>query len=110
MKSNKAELIKFLNSVDFGLDVANDFYGGVNKFYMQDLKKFKTAQNEAVNLLQTLGRISDDELVEACKYAFSGRLEWNGSKFTYTPGQFYNIELPQAGLAVAEYIKSHRNN
>jgi len=110
IKTIKTTLIKFLNSIDFGQMVANDYYGGINQHYMADLKQFNKNKNEAVNILQELGKITDDEIKDACKNAFSGRLEYNGDKFKYIAGQFYNIEVPQAVLAVAEYIKRQRDN
>jgi hypothetical protein len=108
MKSIKAELIKFLNSVDFGLEIARDYYGGDNEFYRKDQTEWKKARNEAVNTLQELGKITDSEIIEACKNAYSGRLEYNGNSFKYIAGQFYDNEIPFAVLKVAEYIKANR--
>ena len=108
--NNKIQLIKFLNSVDFGIEIANDFYGGVNKFYLTDKKRFDIFKNDAINTIQQLGKITDGEIIEACERAFCGRLEYRGSHFEYTAGQFYDIEIPQAILAVAEYIRDNRKN
>lgn len=110
MQSVKKKLINFLNSVDFGEDVFNDFYGEGNRAgYMEDLKKFNKNKTDAANLLAELGRITDEEIAEACARAFSGRLSFDGKTFEYCAGQFYNIEVPQAVLAVAWYIESARD-
>lgn len=110
MKSIKTKLINFLNSVDFGQEVFNDYYGESNrKGYMEDLKKFNDARNDAANLLSQLGKITDDEIKEACSRAFMGRLSFDGENFSYCAGQFYDLEIPQAVLAVAWYIQSARD-
>jgi len=110
MKSTKTKLINFLNAEDFGEEVFNDYYGEGNRAgYMIDLKKFNETKTDAANLLSELGKISDEEIKEACERAFCGRLEFDGNNFHYTAGQFYNIEIPQAVLAVAWFIQSARD-
>ena len=104
----KSKLIRFVNSINFGIKIANDFYGGVNEAYLIDYERFSHFKNDAVNTLQELGKIEKEELENACKNAFCGRLEMKGDDFVYTAGQFWNIEVPQAVLAVAEYIKNNR--
>ena len=108
----KTEIKELLDSVDFGKEVFNDYYGEDNqKGYAVDKKRFNQARRQCINLLERLESISEAEMIDACKKAFSGRLEWNGKgrKMTYTAGQFYDIEVPQAISAVLEYIIDNKN-
>ena len=101
--------MKFINSVDFGIEIANDYYGGINSYYMQDLKQFQDAKNEAVNLLQIYGTITEAEIKEACENSFSGRLSYEDGQFEYTAGQFYDLEIPDAVLSVTKYLNNNFN-
>jgi hypothetical protein len=104
----KTKLIKFLNSVDFGIKIANDYYGGVNQYYIKDSNEWHKALNEAANTIQEIGTITEKEIIDACHNAFAGRLNWDGKRFSYTAGQFYDQEIPFAVLSVAKYIKANR--
>ena len=93
------EIKEFLNSVDFGNEIFKDYYGTGNEAgYKQDLKRFTDAKKEAMSLLAQLGTITESEMAEACKRAFMGRVKWHGTgrTITYTAGQFYDLEIPQA--------------
>lgn len=110
MKSTKTKLINFLNSHNFGADIFAEYYGESNRAgYMEDLKRFNEAKTDAASLLSELGKITDEETKEACRRAFMGRLSFDGDNFKYCAGQFYDIEVPQAVLAVAWYIESARD-
>lgn len=104
------EIKKFLNSVDFGEEIKRDYYGDYTEGYNHDKLVFNQAKLECKKLLLTLGKISEQEMVDACKRAFMGRVEWNGQDkaITYTAGQFYDLEVPQAMQSVLEYIKNNR--
>lgn len=94
---------------EFGDEIAMNYYGGINEAYETDYKRVKSAQQHCMQLCDELQNVSDDEIRNALPRAFSGRLEChNRDQFHYTPGQFYNIEVPQAVEAVLEYIKRNR--
>lgn len=104
------KLKQLLLSVSFGDEIARDYYAGYTVGYIEDLKKFSRAKEKSLELMNTIGHVTPELLDEACKNAFSGRIEIvKDDKAYYTAGQFYDIEVPQAVLAVLEYIKAHQN-
>lgn len=101
----------FMLSVPFGDKVAMDYYGGINEAYETDLKKVQRSRQDVSVLLGEISPVSDEELILALAYAFSGRLSFEeGYGFEYTAGQFYNIEVPQAVCEVLETVKRNRKH
>lgn len=107
-KSVATQLYEFMQSVPFGDEIAMDYYGGINEAYETDYKRVRRAQQDVAVMIDKLSPIKDAELLEALPRAFSGRLSYNGGQFEYTAGQFYNIEVPQAVLAVLEEVSKNR--
>ena len=109
IKTISDNLLEFINSVDFSVEnVANDYYNGNNEYYQTDLKQFNVAKKEALNIMAQLGDIGEDELLEACKSSYGGRLDYVGGQFKYTAGQFYDLEVPMAVCAVLDKIQRNR--
>ena len=105
----KKQFEKFINSFDFGQDVKTDFYGTDNESgYLHDKAVFNKARKEAFDLLASIGKIKKNEWQNALLHAWCGRVGYENKHFTYIPGQFYELELPQAALAVLEYIRNRR--
>jgi len=99
----KKELLKLLNSVKFDDEILMDYYAGDDMYYLKDKQVFDKAKAGAKELLKSV-KITKAEMKEACKTVFSGRLEYDGVKFKYIAGQFYDLELPQAIYAVLSSI------
>ena len=102
------KLKKFLDSHKFGERIKRDYYGGNNSGFAQDKMRFDSAKKMSIKLLALLGQITKEEMTEASQRAFMGRLEYKNKNFSYCPGQFYDLEVPQAVQAVLEYVKNNR--
>ncbi len=103
----KNKIIKLLNSVSFTDEETIANYGGNNSYYKHDLKVFNDNKRACLNNLKQIKRINTKKFIETCKNTWGGRLEYKGSHFEYSAGQYYTLELPQAiGAVVLSYIKS----
>ncbi|MCK9371310.1 hypothetical protein M0R04_15460, partial [Candidatus Dojkabacteria bacterium] len=98
----------FLNSVKFGLTIANDYYGGKTLAYKTDKNRVNAHNRYIKDIMARLPDITESELIEAFASAFSGRLSLVNDNIEYTAGQFYNIEVPQAMAWALHYIQHKR--
>lgn len=62
-----------------------------------DWKRFKTALAECAS-----EGVTDAQVIEAAKGAFSGRLQWSGDHWEYTTGQYWPTEYRKAAASVLE--------
>lgn len=83
-----------------GFDPAN--YGGCASAYRSDSRQAQKAWREFYDLVwhYNIERLSNDDLQQAGKQAFSGRLEWNGKEWDYCTGQYFPTEYRWAAVAV----------
>lgn len=98
----------FLNSVKFGMTIANDYYGGKTLAYKTDKNRVNAFNRYIKDIMTRLPDITEGEFQEAIENTFSHRLEYNNGVIEYIAGQFYNIEVPQAMGYALHYIQHKR--
>lgn len=98
----------FLNSVKFGLVIANDYYGGKTLAYKTDKNKVNAFNRYIKDIMARLPDITEEEFTEAIENTFAHRLEYKNGQIEYVAGQFYNIEVPQAIAWALHYIQHKR--
>lgn len=99
----KREIIKYINSCKFNSDIFRDYYGGNKTGFNHDKREHDTARSRARNLLIRIKRMNKEKFLNACRNAWGGRVSFNGNELEYCPGQFYDLEKPQAIAEVLEY-------
>lgn len=82
-----------------GLEFGN--YGDVTA-YNSEMRGITKDLHHARELLRYVGnsQITGDQLANAFKHAFSGRLTWDGTKLDYCTGQYWPTEYRRAACAV----------
>lgn len=63
----------------------------------RDWERFCNALYEASNL-----GVTDSQVIQSAKEAFSGRLEWKETHWEYTTGQYWPTEYRKAGASAVE--------
>ena len=48
--------------------------------------------------------ITDDQLIEASRWAYSGRMTWIGTEWDYCTGQYWPTEYRQAVIAILRAV------
>ena len=83
-----------------GLEYCN--YGDP-KTYRAELRAITRDRHDAEALLRDIhySSITAEELKDALRSAYSGRLEWDGKELRYTTGQYFPTEYRRAVCAVA---------
>jgi len=73
--------------------------------YRAELRTITRDKRDAEAMLFYVWRsqITPEELGNAAKVAFSGRLTWNGEEWDYTTGQYWPTEYRKAACAVLAY-------
>jgi len=82
-----------------GLDCRNY---GTWESYRAEAGHISRQWGDLVNLVRIADyyRLTDAEVIEASRWAYSGRLTWNGSEFEYVTGQYFPTEFRSAAIAV----------
>jgi hypothetical protein len=104
VKNDKAAIVRALyNWIGQrpGLEFGN--YGNVSD-YRSEMRSITRDLHEAQTLVSyiEMSAITGDQLAEALKHGFSGRLSWDGclSKLDYCTGQYWPTEYRKAVCAV----------
>jgi hypothetical protein len=84
-----------------GLDYANygepTSYRAEQRNILRDWERVCNLAREAIRL-----GVTDAEVIECAKHAFSGRLVWNGKDWDYCTGQYWPTEYRKAVAAVLD--------
>lgn len=85
------------------LEFAN--YGDA-AIYRKELRQITRDKRDAEAMLFYVWRsqITPEELGNAAKCAFSGRLVWTGDEWDYTTGQYWPTEYRKAACAVLAHV------
>lgn len=70
--------------------------------YRADLRPIMQAKRDAEMLLRYIEgtQVTAEQLKEAAKHAFSGRLSWDGKEWDYCTGQYWPTEYRKAACVV----------
>lgn len=89
-----------------GLD-PRDYGGGRDGFsaYRSESRRITQQKTDALTLLRSVedSQITADQIIEASKSAYSGRLEFKDGRISYTTGQYWPTEYRAAACAVLAY-------
>lgn len=74
--------------------------------YRAELRTITQSKRDAETMLFYVWRsqVTHEEIGNAAKVAFAGRLTWNGEKWDYTTGQYWPTEYRKAACAVLSYV------